>query len=52
MDEDSKFLKRNITQKTLISGISALSAHMITGVLYPLELVKIRLQGLYILIEN
>ncbi len=43
------FRRRNgyVKKQTIISGTSALSAYFITGVLYPLELIKIRLQGLY-----
>jgi len=52
MDKNNKnktIIDNYITKTTIISGVSALTAHLMTGLLYPLELVKIRLQGNYYL---
>ncbi len=36
----------NNNKKSINNGIAGLFAHLSTGVLYPLELIKIRLQGI------
>jgi len=47
MDNNNKTIISNyLTEKTIISGVSALGASLVTGLLYPLELIKIRLQGI------
>jgi hypothetical protein len=45
--EPSLKINKNAEQLkiSIISGASALIAHIVSGVLYPLELLKIRLQG-------
>jgi hypothetical protein len=46
--EQSLKINKNAEQLkiSIISGASALIAHIVSGVLYPLELLKIKIQGI------
>jgi hypothetical protein len=45
MDNNTKNYK---FKKSLATGLSGLLGQVASGILYPLELIKIRLQGIYI----
>ncbi len=51
-DENAIITKHTKLQRSLIYGVAGLFGNFASGVVYPLELIKIRLQGKYLLVNS